>query len=107
MMPSQLRALFFDGLAALVLLFLIFVKSKWSESYFKKYLIAVTAVYLSGTLFVTILTFVASQLPLRFVMISEFSIIFMFVMSFYTVIRLGDNLEAIRGEMKDKHEDNE
>jgi len=101
---SQIMALVMDVLVVVALIYLIVGKSELCRSKFRKYLIAVTGVYFSGTLLVTVIVFISRSIPIQFTIISEFSMLFMFVASFYTVLRLANNLDAIKDEINGNKE---
>jgi len=97
-----LLALLFVILASAWLLYLIFGHGKLRTSNFRKYLIGVAAVYLSGTIFIALAVSFASVRAGQFVVASELCVLFMFIMSTFTVIRLGKVLDELKMEAESR-----
>lgn len=102
MTPALVLAVLFDVFALCALLYVILGKNVLKHMEFRKYLVGVAGVYLSGTVFITIIVAIAKDLPFVFAIIAEIAVAFMFIMSYITVVRLTNNLEAIRAQMKEK-----
>ncbi len=102
MIAARIMSVFFILLALTCLIMLLKGYGKWSKSVYRRYLIGVTAVYLSGTVLIAAVLFFAPVLQVQFAVASELCVLFMFIMSGFTVIRLGENMDAIREEIEAK-----
>ena len=89
-----------SGIAAALLLVLIFAKLPFISGVAKKYMIATAAVYLSGTLLLLILCIRMTQLPFVFVVISEISILSVFVITMISIMVITRNISKILAEVE-------
>lgn len=99
MTTSQLVTAIFVAVSIAVLLYVIF-GSRFNETGFKKYIIATGAIYLSGTLLVAAIIYLNASMPVTFTIISEVSILLIFLFSQYIICRLGRNFNDIRSEIE-------
>ena len=83
-------------ISGVVLIWLIIVILKFKN----KYITATTAVYLSGTVTILILSAVMSAIPLVFVIISEISILSVYGITMFAVIRISRNIGEILKEVE-------
>ncbi len=91
------------GIILIWLLFIIFAKPGFAAGIARKFVIATTAVYLSGGLLVLILAFAMKTLPFIFMVISEISILSVYLISLFGVLRLAKqvkDLQAARDEIE-------
>ena len=91
------------GAIVIWLLFIIFAKPRFAGGVQRKFVIATTAVYLSGALLVLILALVMRSLPFIFMIISEISILSVYLISLFGVLRLAkqiNDLKAARDEIE-------
>lgn len=91
------------GIILIWLLFIIFAKPGFAAGIARKFVIATTAVYLSGGLLVLILAFAMKTLPFIFMVISEISILSVYLISLFGVLRLAKQvkeLQAARDEIE-------
>ena len=104
------------ALALVILLLIIIVKPKFIRPVVRKYAVATAAVYLSGTLFILLLAWKMTSLPMVFVIISEASVLSVFIITMFTIVKISKNIEAImkaaeegkiKGEDKDEDGENE
>ena len=89
-----------SGIVVIFLLVLIFAKIPFINGVAKKYMIATTAVYLSGTLLLLILCIKMTQLPFVFVVISEVSILSVFVITMISITVITRNISKILAEVE-------
>ena len=91
------------GIILIWLLFIIFAKPGFAGGIARKFVIATTAVYLSGGLLVLILAFAMRSLPFIFMVISEISILSVYLISLFGVLRLAKqvkDLQSARDEIE-------
>lgn len=96
MTPAVIMSLLFVAFAAACLFYIIFGNGRFCKSVFRPYLIGVCSVYLSGTVLIAAVLLFAPVLQTQFAIASELCVLFMFIMSAFTVIKLGENMESIR-----------
>ena len=94
-------------LSAGFLIYILFGKSTLCRCTFRKFIIAAASVYLSGTVFICLVMLIAQKLPLEFTIIAESFILFVFLMTMFTLIKLGNNMDEIREELLKKGEADE
>ncbi|HAW15876.1 MAG TPA: hypothetical protein DCW41_04130 [Clostridiales bacterium] len=97
-MTGKILSIVFACLSLAFLLYLIAGGKFPGRKEFKKYIIATSAIYLSGTVLVAALFLVIIDLPLIFAVISETMMLFIFAMSTATIIILGKKMNEIRDE---------
>ncbi len=98
---SQIIAVCFFVFSMLCLFFVI-KSNVFTPQNFKKFFIATTAIYVSGTILVFAIVFAQPLLPWTFAVASEASIIFVYAFSMYMIHRMGRNLLAISEEIEKK-----
>lgn len=96
---GQIVSLLFVALSVVILLTLIFGKLDVCKTKFRNHVIATAAIYVSGTVLISLLFFLVVDLPLMFVLISDFFVTCIFFFMSYMIIRLGNNLDSIREEL--------
>lgn len=94
----------------ILLIILAVAKPSFTNSSNRRFLIATTAVYLSGTLLIMILSIIMDKVPMIFVIISEVSILSVYIITFITIIRISKNIGEIlkdveSGKIKGVEED--
>jgi len=94
-------AAIFSSLAFLLLMILILVKPKTLLPKVRKFLIATAAIYLSGTLLILVFALTMDKLPAIFVVISEVSIMFVFGISMFTIVRISKNVASIMRDVEE------
>ncbi len=104
------------AIALAVMLYFIIGKPGFMIPATRKFIIAASAVYLSGTVFLLIMTFIKKELPLVFIIIAEVSILSVFLVSLFSILRITKNIKAImqdvedgkiKGEVSDEDKDEE
>ncbi|SCW40746.1 hypothetical protein SAMN02910456_00967 [Ruminococcaceae bacterium YRB3002] len=84
------------SVSALVIIWLAIVIVRFRN----KFITATTAVYLSGTLVLTVMTFVMQGLPMIFVVISEVSILSVYLITMWAIMRIVRNIGEIMKEVE-------
>lgn len=92
---------------ALVMVFVVIKGYSFKPVVFKKYFIATTLVYLSGTILVFAIVFANKLIPWVFAVASEVSILVIYIFSMYMIHRMGNNVLAISDEIAKKKEEKE
>lgn len=87
---------------AMILLLIVIKTNILTPKQFKKYFIATTLVYISGTVLIFAIVFANKQMPWSFAIISELSIIFVYIFSMYMTHRMGMNLQSIMEDIENK-----
>lgn len=83
------------GAIVIWLLFIIIAKPAFSRGVSRKFVIATTAVYLSGGLLLLIISFAMKSLPYLFMIISEVSILSVYLISLFGVLRLARQINDL------------
>ena len=91
----------FSGAAFLLLIIMILVKPASLLPQVRKFLIATSAIYLSGTLLILVFAITMNKLPGIFVVISEISIMFVFGISIFTILRISKNVASIMHDVEE------
>lgn len=91
----------FSAAALIVLIILIIVKPKSLLPQVRKFLNATAAIYLSGTILILIFAVSMDKLPAVFVVISEVSILFVFGISVFTIVRISRNVASIMRDVEE------
>jgi len=91
----------FSAAALMLLVILILVKPRTLLAQVRKFLIATSAIYLSGTLLILIFAVTMDKLPPVFVVISEVSIMFVFGISIFTILRISRNVASIMRDVEE------
>ena len=91
----------FSGAAFLLLIIMILVKPASLLPQVRKFLIATSAIYLSGTLLILVFAITMNKLPGIFVVISEISIMFVFGISVFTILRISKNVASIMHDVEE------
>ena len=84
----------FTVFSVVILICLIFSKKPLFSGNLKNYFRALAAVYISGTLLILVLAFALKGVPMVFILISEFLILTVFIVTFVLAIRLSKILSA-------------
>lgn len=63
---------------------------------FKKFFTATTIVYITGNILIISITTINKDIPVLFTIISEFTILCVYIFSTYMIGRLGRNMEDLR-----------
>lgn len=92
---------------AMIALFVVIKSNIFKPAVFKKYFIATTLVYISGTILVFAVVFANKLMPWNFAIASEVSILFVYVFSMYMIHRMGNNMLSISEEIAKRKEENE
>lgn len=87
MTASKIIAVVFNVIALAALLFFIIYRSKSDLSRYKNYFVASSAVYLSGTMLITVIIFIAKKIPLLFAVFSEGMILIVFAVSLFVMYK--------------------
>jgi hypothetical protein len=87
-------------IALIVLLVLIFGNTPVKKHRFKSYFIASSSVYLSGAVMVLIFALSMPKLPTVFVVISEVTIAFVFILTFYFLDRMSKQIVELQEAVK-------
>lgn len=95
-------SLFFIVVAFIAVIFMFNLK-KTDLLKFKKYLIASSIVFFSGTIFVLLITVFKGPIAIPFIVISECLITFVFAMSVFTMIKISSQIMDIRKEIDEKN----
>ena len=89
------------SIAVLVWLILLSViKFQFLRKENRKYIIATTAVYLSGTVLILILSALMDKVPMSFCVISEASILSVYIISFVTIMSITRHIGEIMKEVE-------
>ena len=104
MSAGLITALICAGLSLAFLVYLILGAPFPVKPDLKKYIIATSAVHLSGTVLVAVLFLAVIDLPMIFAVISESMMFFIFIMSMVTIIYLGNKMKEISDEYSKKQE---
>ncbi|MBP5654017.1 MAG: hypothetical protein J6X33_00730 [Clostridiales bacterium] len=100
MTPSHIIAVTFNVIALAVLLFFIIYKMKSDLAKYKNYFVASSAVYLSGTVLITVIIFVAQKIPLMFAIFSEVMILFVFAVSLFVMYKSAKTIVELNAQAK-------
>lgn len=98
-----IAALCFTAFAVIVFVCLLFSKRPLFAGSLKKFFAAGTGVYISGTLLILLFACILKGVPLAFILISEFTIMTVFIVTFIIIIRLSKTLEKMSEENAKKH----
>ena len=90
----------FTAFAIACLIYLFFTKRPLFSGSLKNFFRAGTGVYLSGTLLILLFAFVLKGVPIAFIIISELTIMTVFVATFIIIIRLSKTLSKMQTEGK-------
>lgn len=105
MNPGTILALVCLMMSISFLLYLIFGKGRLCRSKFRKYLIASCSMYVSGTLLIFIILILAEKMPFQFAVMSEGFILFVFLMTMFTLLKIGTSLDEMQGYNSVKKDD--
>ena len=103
----------FTAFAAIILVYLFFTKNPLLSGKLRNYFRAGTAVYLSGTLLILVLSFALKGVPTAFIVISELMIMTVFIVTYILIANLSKALagaaerNAQRTEQEEKPDDKE
>lgn len=90
----------FTAVAVLVLLYFFFSRKPLFAGRLKLFFRACAAVYLSGTILILFLAATLSGVPLAFILISELTIMTVYVVTLIIIIRLSKTLAKIAADSK-------
>ncbi len=96
MTPSAVIALSCNVLALLALILTIFIKNIGIISKYRRYFVASAAVYLSGTILITIIIFIAVKIPVLFAVISEIMIFFVFAVVMFVLYKSASTIVELQ-----------
>ncbi|MBO4604844.1 MAG: hypothetical protein J5657_06050 [Clostridiales bacterium] len=96
MTASTVIALAFNAVALAALLFSIFLKLQGDLQKYRNYLIASSAVYLSGTVLITVIIVIAEKIPITFTLISEIMILFIFLVVMFVLVKSIKTLQELK-----------
>ena len=85
----------FTAFAAIILVFLFFTKNPLLSGKLRNYFRAGTAVYLSGTLLILILSIALKGVPTAFIVISELMIMTVFIVTYILIVNLSKTIAAV------------
>jgi len=83
------------------LMFFIFARPGFVIPAVRKFFIAASAVYLSGTLLLLIMSLFNKELPLVFVIAAEVSILSVYLVSLFSIIRITKHIKSIMQDVED------
>lgn len=95
-------ALIFVVLSIAALLAITFNGKGFFQSPFRKFMIAATAVYVSGTILVALLYVFRNDLPSMFVFIAEALILVVFVITVLAIDAFGKKMDAMKKDLEAK-----
>lgn len=84
----------------MICLFVVAKFNYFKPESFKKFFIATTAVYLSGTILVFAIVFAQKAIPWTFAVASEISMIIVYAFSMYMIGRMGKNFLSITEDIE-------
>ena len=96
MTASTVIALAFNAVALAALLLSIFLKLQGDLHKYRNYLIASSAVYLSGTVLITVIIVIAEKIPITFTLISEIMILFIFLVVMFVLVKSIKTLQELK-----------
>ncbi len=96
MTASTVIALAFNAVALAALLLSIFLKLQGDLQKYRNYLIASSAVYLSGTVLITVIIVIAEKIPITFTLISEIMILFIFLVVMFVLVKSIKTLQELK-----------
>jgi amino acid permease len=97
----------FTAFAAIILVYLFFTKNPLLSGKLRNYFRAGTAVYLSGTLLILILSFALKGVPTAFIVISELMIMTVFIVTYILIVNLSKTIAAVTLKNAQKPEQKE
>lgn len=95
-------ALIFVVLSIAALLGITFNGKGFFQSPFRKFMIAATAVYVSGTILVALLYIFMNELPSAFVFIAEALMLVVFTVTVLTINTFGKKMDAMKKDLEAK-----
>ena len=95
---ALITAICFTIVAVLFLIYLIFSKKPLFCGSLKNFFRAGTVVYISGTLLILLFAVILKGVPTAFIVISELTIMTVFVATFIIIIRLSKTLSKMSPE---------
>ena len=102
-----IAALCFTAFAVLCLVYLFFTKRPLFSGNLKNFFRAGAGVYLSGTLLLLFLAFALREVPLAFILISEITIMTVFVVTLIIIVRLSRQLAKLQAKSIEASEQEE
>jgi hypothetical protein len=96
MTASTVIALAFNAVALAALLLSILLKLQGDLQKYRNYLIASSAVYLSGTVLITVIIVIAEKIPITFTLISEIMILFIFLVVMFVLVKSIKTLQELK-----------
>ena len=96
MTPSHILAFAFNAFALAALLFCIFCRFTGDLKKYRSFLIASSAIYLSGTAFITGVILIAKKIPVLFAVISEIMILFIFLVVMFVLIKSIKTIQELK-----------
>ena len=96
MTPSAIIAISCNVLAVIALLLLIFIRNIGIISKYRRYFVASAAVYLSGTLLITLIIFIAVKIPVMFAVMSEIMIFFVFAVVMFVLYKSASTIAELQ-----------
>lgn len=98
----MILALIFTLFALIAVIIMINIKVE-SLIRFKKYLIASSLVYFSGTLLILLIDIIKGPIAFPFILICDLLVTFVYVMSVLTMARISSQIKEIRKEIDEKN----
>lgn len=95
-------ALIFVVLSIAALLAITFNGKGFFQSPFRKFIIAATGVYVSGTVLVALLYVFRNDLPSMFVFIAETLMLMVFVITVWSIDAFGKKMDSMRKDLEAK-----
>ena len=95
-------ALVFVVLSIAALLGITFNGKGFFQSPFRKFMIAATGVYVSGTILVALLYIFMTDLPSAFVFIAEALMLVVFSVTMWAINAFGKKMDAMKKELEEK-----
>ena len=86
--------------ALAILMITIFTNKLSRPVKFKKYFVAATVVFVTGNILISTVVSIKKEIPLAFTLISECSVIVIYLFSMFMINRLGKSIEALEQEEK-------
>ena len=94
----------FTAFAAIILVYLFFTKNPLLSGKLRNYFRAGTAVYLSGTLLILVLSFALKGVPTAFIVSSELMIMTVFIVTYILIVNLSKTIAAVTAKNAQKPE---
>ena len=101
---AVITAACFTAVSVLFFLYLLFTKNPLFSGRFRNYYRAGSAVYISGTVLLLILSFVLKGVPTAFIVISELMIMTVFIVTYILIANLSKAIAATVSRSSQKAE---